>query len=174
MITVISGTNRSNSNTIKVARRYFEYLELKGQEVKLLDLCTLPADFVHSKMYGEPTEAFHEIEKQFLYPAEKFVMVMPEYNGSFPGILKLLIDGSDIKKAFYFKKVSLTGVSSGRAGCLRGLDSLTNMLNYIKMEVLLNKIPISGIGALLGEDGSFAHEATLQVMHEQMDQFIAY
>ncbi len=174
MITVISGTNRAGSNTLKVAQKYYDYLVEKGVEVQLFDLTTLPLDFIHPNMYAERSESLVELQNKYLAPAEKLVIVMPEYNGSFPGIFKLLIDACDIKEAFYGKKASLTGVSSGRAGNLRGLDTLTNMLNYIKVDVLQQKLPISGIGGLLDEDGSFNHEDTLKVMHGQMEAFLKF
>lgn len=177
MITVIAGTNRVGSNTAKVAQKYFDYLqglEHINEEVQLLKLSELPKDFIYPEMYAEKAASFQEIEEKYLHPADKLVVIIPEYNGSFPGIFKLMIDACDIKKAFYGKKVSLTGVSLGRAGCLRGLDSLTNMLNYIKMEVLLNKLPISQLGGLLDEDGQFNHEPTLELMHKQMDEFLKF
>jgi len=172
MITVISGTNRADSNTIKVARKYYEYLQTQEVAVQLFDLTELPLDFINPQMYGERAASFEAIQEKYLFPTEKYVVVVPEYNGSFPGIFKLLIDASDIAKAFHGKKASLTGVAAGRAGNLRGLDTLTNMLNYIKMDVCQIKLPISGINGLLKEDGSFSHEDTLKVMHSQMDLFL--
>lgn len=174
MITVIIGTNRGNSNTSKVAHKYLEYLQEKEVACQLLDLAELPGDFISSSMYENRSEYIQKLQTEVLFPTEKYVIVVPEYNGTFPGIFKLLIDACEIKQAFYGKKVSLTGVSSGRAGCLRGLDSLTNALNYIKMEVLINKLPISQIGGLLDEEGNFNHEATLELMHKQMDELVAF
>ncbi len=174
MILVISGTNRRGSNTSKVARKYFEYLQEKTTEVKFLDLSEIPTDFVSPDMYAEKAPSLEKIEEEYLFPAQKMMIVMPEYNGSFPGIFKLLIDACDIKQAFYNKKACLAGVSSGRAGNLRGMDTMTNMLNYIRMDVLKNKLPISGIDRLLSEDGSFGHEDTLKLMHAQADQFLEF
>lgn len=174
MITVIAGTNRRDSKTGKVARKYLEYLTAKEVECQLLDLAEVSFGALNADMYETRLDSVQELEKNILFPTKKYVIVVPEYNGSFPGIFKLLIDACDIKQAFYHKKASLTGVAAGRAGNLRGLDTLTNMLNYIKMEVLINKLPISGIGGLLDENGDFNHEATLKAMHEQMDQLIEF
>lgn len=174
MITVIAGTNRRNSNTGKVAKKYLEYLQSKEVTCQLLDLAEVSFGGLNPDMYETRLDSINELQEKILFPTEKYVIVVPEYNGSFPGIFKLLIDASDITKAFYGKKVSLTGVAAGRAGNLRGLDTLTNMLNYIKMEVLINKLPISQIGGLLDEDGAFNHASTLEAMHKQMDQLIEF
>ena len=78
--------------------------------------------------------------------------VIPEYNGSFPGIFKAFIDASDIRSSFHGKKVCLIGVSDGRAGNLRGMDHLTNICGHMKMNVLNLKIPISSVGSLIDTD----------------------
>ena len=72
-----------------------------------------------------------ELEKKWLLPAEKYIFISPEYNGSIPGVLKCLIDVSDVKKVWKGKKALLTGVSKGRAGNLRGMDHLTGIMHYV-------------------------------------------
>ncbi len=174
MITVISGTNRDGSNTRKVAKVYETYLKSLGEEVKFCDLCEMPLDMLKNDMYGNPSELFAKFQNELIVPAKKFVMVLPEYNGSFPGVFKLLIDACDIGASFYGKKALLAGVAAGRAGNLRGLDNLTNMLNYIKVDVLQNKLPISGIKGLLDENDEFNHEDTIALIKAQVDQFLKF
>lgn len=163
MITVISGTNRDN-NTKKVAREYQRYLKEKNTDSILLAL--------DEKNVFTRDESFIEMEKEFLVPAGKFIIIMPEYNGSYPGILKLLIDNTDISKAWWYKKVLLTGVSTGRAGNLRGMDHLTGSLLYLKMQVHHNRLPISIVDKLLDKDDHFIHEPTIQAINAQLDEFL--
>src|SRR4051812_37641908 len=111
MYTIISGTNRKDSNTRKVAEQYQQLLETKGIESALLSL----EDYEVSK----PNDEYRQMEQELLVPAEKFIFVSPEYNGSIPGILKCLIDISDIQKVWWGKKALLVGISTGRAGNLR-------------------------------------------------------
>ena len=83
--------------------------------------------------------------------ADKFWFVFPEYNGGIPGMLKLFLDAISVrayKATFHGKKACLTGISTGRAGNLRGLDQLTNILNYLQVIVHPNKVPISSISRL--------------------------
>ena len=99
---------------------------------------------------------------------------MPEYNGSYPGILKLMIDNTDVKKAWAHKKVLLTGVSSGRAGNLRGMEHLTGVLLHMKMLVHPNRLPISLVDTLMDEHFQFTDTSTLKAIHTQLDEFINF
>jgi chromate reductase, NAD(P)H dehydrogenase (quinone) len=166
MITVISGTDRPDSKTLKIARFYHATLIEKGLNSHLLSLETLDS---HKK-----NETFLEIESKILIPSSKFLMITPEYNGSFPGIFKLLVDLADVKKAWWHKKAALVGVADGRAGNLRGMDHLTGVLHHVKVNVMPNKLPISTVHKLLNEQGELADEATKKVIMNQIDEFIAF
>ena len=166
MITVIAGTNRKNSNTNKIVATYNELLSHKNEEIKILKLDEV---VVH-----ERNEAFIVMEKEYLIPAQKLIIVMPEYNGSFPGILKLMIDNSDIKNVWPGKKVLLTGVSTGRAGNLRGMEHLTGVLLYIKANVHHNRLPISMVHTLLNENGIITDTDTINTIQSQIEDFLLF
>ena len=99
---------------------------------------------------------------------------MPEYNGTFPGVLKAMIDTSDVKKAWWHKKALLVGVSTGRAGNLRGMDQITGSLNHMKMHVHHNKLPISSIDKVMDESGTITNKSTLLAIDQQLDEFIKF
>jgi len=166
MITVISGTNREDSMTLKVANLYYQLLSAKTDNVKLLDL--------RGKQVWERGDEMKAIENEYLVPAEKFVLVMPEYNGSFPGILKLMMDNSDIRKVWWHKKAMLVGVADGRAGNLRGLDHMTNILHYMRMHILYNKIPISRINEEVDMQGGFIRPETAKAVEQQIEEFLNF
>ena len=84
-----------------------------------------------------------------------------------------MIDNSDIRKVWHFKKALLTGVSTGRAGNLRGMDQLSDTLHYLKMNVHYNKLPISVIDKVMDENGSLNKE-TMRVINDQLDEFIRF
>ena len=114
------------------------------------------------------------MEAEYLKAAGKFIIVMPEYNGSYPGILKLMIDNTDTSKVWWFKKVLLTGVSTGRAGNLRGMEHLTGSLLHMKMIVHPNRLPISIINKLMDETGRFTDIPTLQAIDTQLEEFLCF
>jgi len=164
--TIISATNRQDSNTLKIAEAYQNLLKDKGIEARLL---TLEGLNVLDRNPG-----LVAVEAEYLIPADKFIFVTPEYNGSFPGILKALMDNSDISRAWWGKKALLTGVSTGRAGNLRGMEHLTGILHYLKVSVYHNKLPISVVNQLLDKDGKLTDPGTLKAVNQQLDEFILF
>ncbi len=166
MYCIISGTNRFNSNSIKVAHQYQELLNQKGINPFLLSLEKLNV--------LERNAEFEKIEKEILMPAQKFIFISPEYNGSIPGVLKCVFDISDVPKTWWNKKALLTGVSTGRAGNLRGMDDLTGILHYMKVVVHPNKLPISVVGDLINEDGKITDQSTLAAINNQLKEFIEF
>ena len=166
MYTIISGTNRPGSHTEKVARQYQKIFRAKGIDANIFSLQHLDV--------LEKNPGFLKAENEFLVPTQKFIFIIPEYNGSFPGVLKAMIDISDIRKTWWGKKALLTGVSTGRAGNLRGMDHLTGVLNYVRMIVHHNKLPISVIDKVMDEDGTITDKNTLLAIDQQVDEFINF
>jgi chromate reductase, NAD(P)H dehydrogenase (quinone) len=149
MITIIAGSNRKGSNTKKVALVYKKILEAKNVETKLLAL--------------EDVEVY---ERNAAFEAMD--------NGSFPGILKLMIDNSDVANVWHNKKALLTGVSSGRAGNLRGMEHLTGSLLHLKMTVHPNRLPISSVHTLFDDAGTIADAATMKTIETQLEEFLNF
>lgn len=167
MITIISGTDRSDSMTIRVAKLYHQLIAEKTADVQLLSL-------EGKNVWQDNSADMKEIESKYLIPADKIVLVMPEYNGSFPGILKLMMDNNDIKKCWWYKKAMLVGVADGRGGNLRGLEHMTNILHYLKVHVLYNKIPLSRIKEEMSGEGVLLKPATSKAINEQIQQFLDF
>ena len=165
MYTIISGTHRIGSHSEKVAAEYRRILQEKNIDATILSLKNM--DVLRR------TPGFLKIEDEILIPTQKFIFIIPEYNGTFPGVLKAMIDNSDIEKAWYHKKALLTGVSTGRAGNLRGMDHLSASLHYMKMNVHHNKLPISVIDKVMDKNGRL-NEETLKVIDEQISEFINF
>ena len=157
MITIISGTNRPNSNTQIIAELLRDRLASFGEDVAWIDLKEIGPDVLTTFMYEESGQApwITAVQNKFLIPSNHWVIVSPEYNGSFSGVLKLFIDAVSVrryKETFAGKKVSLVGVASGRAGNLRGMDHLAGIFNYLKMLVMPVKLPISSVEKLISKD----------------------
>ena len=86
MITIIAGTNRMDSYTLKVAKEYQRLLAEKGMGVNIFSL--------EGVNLLERNDAFQKSETEIIDPSDSFIFISPEYNGSFPGVLKLFIDNS--------------------------------------------------------------------------------
>lgn len=178
MITVISGSNRPGNSTKPFAKKVHEILDkMTDQKVHFVDLEELTGDIIHSEMYDGAVQSpgIVKIQDEMILPSGKFVFVMPEYNGSYPGIVKIFIDCLSVreyKKTFSGKKAGLIGVASGRAGNLRGMDHLSGVLNHVGAVVYPNKLPISGIGKILGDNNLVEDEGTISALEKFADGFL--
>jgi len=178
MITIISGTNRPNSRTALVADRYAAILTAKGVDHKVFKLKDLPEGIIHDSMYAEEglSDELIKIQENFILPADKLIVLAPEYNGGVPGILKLFVDcmcARKYKENFYGKKMSLTGVSAGRAGNLRGMEAMTGFFNYLGANVLPQKLPISSIESFIENDQLIAEKID-PVITDQIEKFLQF
>ncbi len=146
MITIISGTNRVPSNSIKIADYYQKLLKQHGVESQILDLSKLPEKFMFSALYENTgKDPDFNILSDYIKKSDKFVFIVPEYNNSFPGVLKGFIDGLSYPNTFKNKKGALVGISSGVMGGALALSHLTDILNYLGMNVLAIKPRISRV-----------------------------
>lgn len=179
MITVISGTNRANSKCLIFAEKYVELLRQQTEEeIALIALEKLPQDWMHADMYDaeNQSDTITILQDKYIYPAHKFLFVLSEYNGSFPGIAKLFLDTLSVReypRNFKGKKIALAGVGSGRAGNLRGMGHFAHILNHVGAITMPSQMPYSSIGAIL-EDDKITDEDTLKTMKAHAKDLIEF
>jgi NAD(P)H-dependent FMN reductase len=166
MYLIISGTNRAGSATLKVAKEYQRILAEKSIDAALLSLEGL--DLL------KRDAAFEKLENELIIPYSNYIFISPEYNGSFPGVLKLLFDTGKTHAMWWHKKAMLAGVSTGRAGNLRGMDHLADVLNHVKVMVHHNKLPISSVDKMMDKEGHITDAQTLKAMNDQVDEFLSW
>lgn len=170
---IISGTNRLGSNSLKVANYYKEELHSKGEEWEIFSLEDLPHDILYTDLYGKRSDAFANIQAK-VSAAKKFIFIIPEYNGSYPGALKLFVDACAYPASFYHKKAALVGVSTGKYGNIRGVDHFTGVCNYVRMHVLPLKIHIPHIKDELNSYGIFVDPITQKFINEQIEEIVRF
>ncbi len=172
-IVVLSCTNRIDSYTLKLSQAYVKILKDLGKEAILLDFRELPIEQMLADNYGKSTPIFTGMVHSYIQPHNKFVFVAPEYNGSYPGILKVFLDTVPPRE-WNNKKACLVGVSQGRAGNLRGMEHLTGVLQYLKMHVFYNKLPVSLVDKVVVDDGSFINDDQAKACTEQLKSFLSF
>lgn len=174
MITLISGTNRPASNSRAVVNMYASLLDARNISYQILDLADLPADFTNSALYDNigRNEAFNKLSSM-IASSDKFVFVVPEYNSSFPGVLKAFIDGLAYPNTFRDKKGALVGISSGMQGSGLSLSHLTDILNYLGMHIMAMKPKLAHIEKNF--DGTkLTNELYQELLEQHVDQFIKF
>ncbi len=111
-ILIVAGTNRPASNALKVARILERHYRQHQIPTDLLSLTDLPPDLFAPTSYAAKPADFLPIQQRVLSAAGLHI-VTPEYNGSFPGILKYFIDMLKFPESFEHKPVAFTGESAG-------------------------------------------------------------
>lgn len=174
MITIISCTNRTQSLSRIVAEYYQSLLATHQIDTQIIDLQGLPKDFIFSALYGNAgkNDGFNVYRDQ-VAQGEKFVFVVPEYNGSFPGVLKAFIDGLEYPSKLADKKVALVGLSSGMQGSALALSHLTDILSYLGANLLGMRVKLPQVEKNL-KDGKITNDLYNQLLREQVEKLIAF
>ncbi len=174
MITIVSSTNRNDSVSYQLSQLYQGILKNLNTESHLIDLNELPADFTVTALYENSgkNEVFNKL-RQIMKESEKFVFIVPEYNGSFPGVLKAFIDGLEYPGTFRDKKCALVGLSSGLQGAGLALSHLTDIFNYCGMHVLAHKPKLARIESNM-EGPEITNERYMKHLRNQAEALIAF
>ena len=174
MITIVVGTNRKASVSHEIAKQYLAYLREINVESTILSLQQLPSDYINSALYENvgKNASFNKIRLQ-MNESEKFVFVIPEYNGSFPGVLKAFVDGLDRNKALTDKKCALIGISAGDQGAGLALSHFTDILNYCGTNVLAYKLRLPRIGDAM-TDNKMTKKIYLDKIHKQAKKLVDF
>lgn len=172
MLTIVSASNRNENQTALFAKACESYLKTKNEPVSYFGLDEIPIEANLKEVYNYGESAFTAIAEKYIQGADKFIFVIPEYNGSYPGVLKLFIDAV-LPKDFKGKKACLIGVSSGHAGNIRGLDHFCDVMNYIDVNVMPKKLSIPKIDGFI-ENGTIKDETVVSTIHAHLDKFLTF
>lgn len=168
-IHILASTDRPNSNALKVAD-YSKTLLSEFSEVKTFSLKDFPLEDVVGGKYGEDIESVNKFNEEFLN-ADGFLFVVPEYNGGFPGILKVFIDYLPFPKALNKKPVSFIGEAAGSFGALRPVEHLQQILVYRKALVYPERMFISGVNDSFDEETGLKSGMLQGLLEDQINGF---
>ncbi len=162
-IPVILGTVRKGRASENVAKFVFDQVKKReGVETELIDIRELnfPADDAGEQIKDAKFSAACE-------RADGLVIVTPEYNHAFPGMLKHALDSN--LKEYIHKAVGVCGVSAGGFGGTRGVQSLLPVLRELGLVTIFWDGNFSGAQQLFDEAGNMKDRAA----HEKrMDKFL--
>lgn len=173
-ITVVASTNRNDSVSEQIALLYQKMLLEEGVESNFINLGDLPADFAFSALYENAGKngSFNKF-RELMAESKKFVFIVPEYNGSFPGVLKTFIDGLKFPDTFTDKKCALVGISSGVQGAGLALSHLTDIFNYCGTQVLAQKPKLARIESSF-QDGKITNPLYAELLEDQVKRIIRF
>lgn len=172
-ITLISGTNRQGSKTLLLTKNIEQKLIEAGVQTHLLDLRTLPSSLLSPTAYDEKPAEFTAFEDAVLQ-SDGLYIVAPEYNGGFPGVLKLFIDMLPFPESFEARPVAFVGLASGQFGNRRGIEQLQMVFGYRNAHIFPKRIFLPRVSKELNEDGSLIDPKQNVRLQTQVDGFIDF
>ncbi len=173
MIAIISGTNRPGSNTRKVVTRLEAIYSALSVPVQVLDLAHLPPSIILPSVYAHKPAEF-QLFSDTVRAAEGVVVVTPEYNGSFPGILKYFIDLLPFPESFEHRPVCLVGLAAGMWGALRSVEQLQAIFGYRNAHIFPERVFIPGVAKMVDTAGQFANTDMEQRLEKQAAGFVDF
>ncbi|WP_269522934.1 NADPH-dependent FMN reductase [Coraliomargarita parva] len=173
MITLLVGTNRPEANSRKIAHTLESIYRELDVPVRVLDLIDLPPAIFQPSAYAEKPDAFKPFAEAVLQ-AQGLHVLVPEYNGGFPGVLKYFIDMLPFPESFERRPVAFTGVAAGQFGALRPVEQLQQIFAYRNAYLYPNRVFIMGVHKVLDDAGKVADPELLQRLKKQAAGFVEF
>ena len=173
MIVILSGTNRPQSNTRRIAAQVSEIYATLGVEHRLLDLADMPQDIFLPTSYAEKPASFAPFSDAILQ-ADGLVIITPEYNGSVPGVLKYFIDMLPFPESFEKRPACFVGVAAGMWGALRPVEQLQAIFGYRNALIFPERVFLPQIYQLLDEAGRLKDEKLVERLTMQATGFVDF
>jgi NAD(P)H-dependent FMN reductase len=159
---VILGTTRKGRASENVAR--FVHAELskrEGVETLLVDICDIE---LPTQDAGEAIK--HSDFSATVSRADGLLIVTPEYNHGYPGMLKHLLDTN--LKEYIHKAVGVCGVSAGGFGGTRVIENLLPVLRELGLVAIFWDGNFSGAQKLFDNDGNLLDQSYVK----RIDKFL--
>lgn len=174
MVLVISGSNIPNSRVLKAATKVASGYEKLGQKAEVIDLSTFSwSDLTGATYARDKQPSWLKDLNDKTMAAKGLVFLAPEFNGSYPGILKFWIDHWPYPEAFKNKKIALIGLGGGQYGGLRPADHLAEVFSYGESFVLPRRVYIRTVDSVLTREGEIVDEMVQKILSEQTKEFLA-
>ncbi|MBN2068592.1 MAG: NAD(P)H-dependent oxidoreductase [Opitutales bacterium] len=174
MICILSGTNRPGNNSLKVATLLKQAYENSGESVTLLDLQKLPPEIFSPAAYGDKPEAFTQEFSGKILEASGLHLVVGEYNGSFPGVLKYFIDMLPFPDAFEGRPTAFTGLAAGAHGGIRAVEQLQQVFGYRNAYIYPKRVFIPFIFDELIDQETLKSEDLQKRLQQQASGFLEF
>lgn len=151
-IAVLAGTTRVKRESIKAALYVAEFgRQLPDVEIIFVD----PKDFNFPGDGNDP-EGKDPRYTEITAKADALFVVTPEYNHSFPGSLKRMLD-SELKN-YIHKPVALAGASNGGWGGVRAVEALVTSVREMGLAVTFTSVYFPRVQTLFTENGKLKPE----------------
>ena len=164
------GTARHGRKSEHMAQLVFEQLKKReGVEAQYFDVKDYLTCITNPP--EEPNPKSEEWKKHVL-ETDGFIVVAPEYNHSYPGELKILLD--EAFKEYEKRCAVVVSVSKGGFGGVRLVELMHQLISTLKMVPVPSPVNVSKINDVFDEDGKLLEEAYLPKIEKMLDQLLWY
>ena len=148
-IPVVVGTNRKDRHSIFPARWLVDQMHSRGDiETRLFDV----ADFALPQHdYGQALKDNFPEWRDAIVKADGLVIVTPEYNHGYPGVLKAVLDL--LLREYVHKAVAFVGVSAGPWGGTRVIEAMVPMVRELGLAVTFADLNFPFVQKTFDESG---------------------
>lgn len=169
---IISGSVRTNRQSHQVSQ-YLESLlkDRQDHEVELLDLIDYQFPIMEERlrMTDDPDPLWVQFSKT-VNESDGIVIVSPEYNGSYPGVLKNVLDY--LKDEYFKKTFGIVTVSSGHMGGINASHHLESWVLHVKGYPSPFKLMVPNIDDLFNERGEPREATFVKQAGKFLDEFL--
>ena len=152
-IPVILGTTRKGRMSAHAARFMAgQIAKREGIATELIDIAELPTP-VDDAGDGIKDAAFSEK----MTMADALVIVTPEYNHSFPGLLKHILDSC--LKEYIHKAAGIVGVSAGPFGGVRAIQDFLPVIRELGLVNIFWDVNFGNVNKTFDESGKLLDQA---------------
>ncbi|TMB00731.1 MAG: NAD(P)H-dependent oxidoreductase [Deltaproteobacteria bacterium] len=161
-IPVLLGTSRQGRMSLPVAKLMVAELSGRaGIETELIDVARMPLPIDDAgEAIKDPTFSAQ------MNRADALVVVSPEYNHGYSGLLKHALDSC--LKEYIHKAVGIVGVSAGPFGGTRGIQDLLPVLRELGLVTIFWDVNFSTVQSVFDESGALRDHAYLP----RIDKFL--
>jgi len=165
-IPVILGTARKSRMSEHAARVVLGVIEKReGVETELIDIRALPMPVDDA---GEAIKDAGFSEK--MTRADALVIVSPEYNHGYPGLLKHVLDSC--LKEYIHKAAGVVGLSAGPFGGTRGIQDLLPVLRELGLVTIFWDVNFSNVQTLFDGEGKLLDNAYIRRIDKFLEELV--
>lgn len=174
MITIVVPASRPGGRSAIIADEYKAHLDTLGAQSRILNLTTFSPQMIDATHYvqSRDKQGFEALQ-EIVDTSEKFVFILPEYNGSFPGLLKVFIDACRYPDSFTGKKAAMVGLSAGTQGSALAMGHFADILNYLGAHTLALRLRFIRINDAV-IDGALQDEEYRGFIRTQAEQLVSF
>lgn len=171
-IAVVCGTNREGALSRLLAAEAAECYRELGHEVDPLDMAELPPEALAATAYKEKAPAVQALVDRFV-ACDGVLFVIPEYNGSYPGVLKLFVDMLPFPEGLDSRPCAFIGLAAGQFKALRAVEHFQQVAGYRNAHLFPRRLFIGdSFNAFV--DGKLADEELSGRLRDQAEQFASF